>query len=452
MMHVHPRLAVSCGLTAAFLAACGGSDDDGTPTPQAEVTYWQSVAPLFAEKCVQCHREGGIGPFRLDNFDDAVRFGPAARAAIEAGTMPPYLVEADGTCGDFADSRALSAAQIEMVGQWVDQGLTEGQPRTDIAPKELPTLGADAVSLTTPTFVPEIVGGPLAEFDEYRCFMLDPGLTEDTYLTGFEVLPGNPAMVHHVLGFPVELGRDVGGGQTNADVIAALDGQSPDREGWPCFSMAGEGVDVDGVPVTWAPGTGAVRYPSDSGIAVGNGDAIVIQVHYNLAQPEVRGQSDSTTIRLAFDNEVRRRGFFDLRDDLLASRVDFNAPVMIPPGETSFEYSFIFGYDELLGFVGGQINVEGVFPHMHERGRTLRIERLRGPENACMADVQRWDFDWQLIYFYNEPITMRTGDRLRVTCTYNTEGLTEAVLPGWGTRNEMCLAGLYLTLPDGIGL
>ena len=436
-------------LVVGAVAGCSSDDEEGTG-PIEDVTYWQSVAPIYADKCVQCHQAGGIAPFALDSYDSAVNFAAAAKAAVQSRRMPPYLVTADGSCGDFSEPWALSSQEIAVISQWADGTMDEGTPRTDIVPKALPTLGDTAVSVTTPEFVPQIVGGPLAEFDEYRCFLLDPQVTEDTFLTGFEVIPGNAAMVHHVLGFPVELDRDVGG-QTNAEVMAALDAQSPDRAGWPCFNMAGEGVAVDGVPVTWAPGTGAVRYPGGTGIEFPAGAQIVVQVHYNLVSEELRGQSDSSTVRLAFEDNVQRLGFFDLQDEFLDSRLEGN-PVSIPAGQASFEYQFEFDYDDVLGFVGGSIDIAGVFPHMHERGRTLRIERIRGGQSACVANVDRWDFNWQLIYLYQTPIQLRTGDRLRVTCTYNTEGLTGPTLPGWGTQNEMCLAGLLLSLPPGLGL
>ena len=65
----------------------------------------------------------------------------------------------------------------------------------------------------------------------------------------------------------------------------------------------------------------------------------------------------------------------------------------------------------------------------------------------CAADVQRWDFDWQLYYFYDEPIPLTLDSKLRITCDYDTRGATEPVLPGWGTQNEMCLAGVFI-VPD----
>ena len=64
-----------------------------------------------------------------------------------------------------------------------------------------------------------------------------------------------------------------------------------------------------------------------------------------------------------------------------------------------------------------------------------------------MAEVPRWDFAWQLYYFYEEPVPFASGDRLRVTCDYDTRAATEPVLPGWGTYNEMCLLGLFLVPP-----
>ena len=39
--------------------------------------------------------------------------------------------------------------------------------------------------------------------DDYRCFLLDPELAEDAFLTGVDVLPGNPDVVHHVIMFQV---------------------------------------------------------------------------------------------------------------------------------------------------------------------------------------------------------------------------------------------------------
>ena len=45
--------------------------------------------------------------------------------------------------------------------------------------------------------------------DDYRCFLLDPELERDTWLTGTQVLPGNPEVVHHVILFQVPPEQEV---------------------------------------------------------------------------------------------------------------------------------------------------------------------------------------------------------------------------------------------------
>jgi hypothetical protein len=109
----------------------------------------------------------------------------------------------------------------------------------------LPSL-TDATEFSTPLFTPVIEGGPLAEADEYRCFLVDPRLAAPTFITASEVLPGAPELVHHVLVMIVDpdapaRGPD-GGAITNLERMQALDALSPDRDGWPCFGMAGDGV------------------------------------------------------------------------------------------------------------------------------------------------------------------------------------------------------------------
>ena len=36
-----------------------------------------------------------------------------------------------------------------------------------------------------------------------------------------------------------------------------------------------------------------------------------------------------------------------------------------------------------------------------------------------------------------------------MTCEYDTSRDTQPVLPGWGTRNEMCTAIMMVALPPG---
>lgn len=407
------------------------------------VTFWQDVAPVLYDSCVTCHRQGGIAPFALETYDDASAWSAAMVSSVQGRTMPPWLMVDDGSCGDFRHSRWLPQETIDMISTWVDQGAVEGEPRDDLAVPEVPSL-EDPTEIQTPDFIPEIQGGELAEFDEYRCFLIDPQLPADRFLTGYDVLPGNDAIVHHVLAMPVDPELEVGGGQTNADVMQALDEESPDRDGWPCFGEAGEGVEISGIPVVWAPGQGVVEFPEGTGLRIAANEQIAIQVHYNLANAGNIGMSDQSTIQLRLEDEVEREGFMFLPDPFLDSIFE-GAPIELPPGEPSVEYAWELEMGPALGWLGlDSMDLYGVFPHMHEYGQSMRMAVENSGELECVANVPNWDFNWQLQYFYEEPRTLTPADTLQVVCDFDTVGADEPVQPGWGTNNEMCLMGLYL--------
>lgn len=435
-------------LLLGSLGACKsepGDDTGATSEPAEDLTFWQDVAPIFFDRCVTCHQAGGIAPFSLDNYDEAQTWADASAAAVQARTMPPWLVASDGACGEFHGARALADEEIATIAAWAGAGAPEGQPRDDLKVTPLPHL-ADGLDVKTPTFTPEIAGGQFAEFDEYRCFLLDAGLDRDVFITGHEVLPGNAELVHHVLLMPIDLERVVDGGKTNGEVIQALDDASPDRAGWPCFSQAGEGVAVENTPVTWAPGMGAVEFPAGTGVRLAKDHKVVVQMHYNLHEAQLIGQSDATTVRLRLADEVERPAFVE-NFDMFVGTLFQGEPATLAPDQAKVTYTWDAPLGEWFVTPLGleSMTLYGIFPHMHERGRKWRIELLDDADAAtCAGDVQRWDFDWQLYYFYEQPLTIGPTTKIRVTCEYDTTGVKQPITPGWGTQNEMCTAGLFL--------
>lgn len=431
---------------ALLLLASACKDDEAPPADDLETTYWQHVAPIYFNSCVGCHSEGGIAPFRLDNYEDARTWAKSSAAAVAARTMPPWLMTSDGSCGDFRGSLALTEEQIDTIAAWADADAPEGEPRDDLEARELPRLES-GLDLQTPEFVPEAQGGPLAAFDEYRCFLIEPGLDRDKFITGYEVTAGNPKLVHHVIAMPVDLDAQswFGDGSTNREVIEKLDAESPDRDGWPCFSAAGEGVAVPQQPVTWAPGMGAVEYPEGTGVRLRESDVVVVQLHYNLHDGPGNTESDSTQVRLRLADEVEREGVFMLVD-LFIDTLFSDKPDSIPAGKPDARYEWDVEIGEWLFADLGleRAELHGVFPHMHERGRKWRATLEGDGGEACLGDVPRWDFGWQLYYFYNELPIIDRSSRLKVTCEYDTRADKDPITPGWGTENEMCLAGLFV--------
>jgi len=430
----------------------GGQSDvagqtSGTTTAVPPVTYYGDVLPIVEQRCLRCHQHGGIAPIQFDTYAGARPNAAAMKAATASRIMPPWGATSDGTCGTFSDSLAMSDEEISTIGKWADGGALEGTS-TQVSLPPLPSLGA-ATEYVTPLFSPVAQGGQLAQFDEYRCFMLDSGVTDPSFITGYEVVPGTPAIIHHVLGFLVDPSAPASDGSgSNLALMTKLDQASPDRDGWPCFGMAGDGVSVAAVPVTWAPGQGVMTYPGQSGVPLSSTHKLVIQVHYNLADPAQIGKTDQTKVRLRIASTVAQVGIFALPDPFLRSLSNAAGPYSLPSGQTSTKFSWTATVADLgLGSVPN-LMLYGIGPHMHQRGQNFHA--TVGDPNAtasCAVDVERWDFHWQHFYFYASPRSVDATTPISVTCDYDTSADTSPVFPGWGTRNEMCLAALYFTAP-----
>ena len=75
--------------------------------------------------------------------------------------------------------------------------------------------GERFVNLAMPQ--PYTPSAPNGGTDEYRCFLVDPQLTNQTFLTGSQFLPQNSDLVHHAIFFQV--------GPTDAQAARDLDAE-----------------------------------------------------------------------------------------------------------------------------------------------------------------------------------------------------------------------------------
>jgi hypothetical protein len=232
------------------------------------------------------------------------------------------------------------------------------------------------------------------------------------------------------------------GGGTNADVMAALDAASPDQPGWDCFNAAGDGVWVEGVPVTWAPGAGATELPANTGIRLPAGHKLVVQMHYHLIGDDIG--TDETEIQLAFADHVDREAHAALMDGFLFTLL--GTPAELPPGKTDAAYEWTVRLRDIPNMVADFDDAEifGVLPHMHQRGRRMWVDFDLAGEQKCGARVPHWDYDWQQAYFYEQPIAASMDDTMHVRCEWDTTADDAPVKPGLGTDAEMCLVGVYV--------
>jgi hypothetical protein len=179
----------------------------------------------------------------------------------------------------------------------------------------------------------------------------------------------------------------------------------------------------------WVPGTFATQYPAGTGINLPAGNVIVMQVHYNLAGGAL---PDRTTVRLQYARSAVTAAYIIPHAD---------ADFVIPPKATGYTSSQTMD-------VAFFRRLYGVLPHMHTKGTQVRVDLRQtaaGAYDTCLVDIPRWDFHWQQMYWYENPITLpSSGGSVKLTCTW-TNPTDQVITWGEGTNDEMCLNYYYVT-------
>ena len=309
-----------------------------------------------------------------------------------------------------------------------------------------------------------------AATDDYRCFLLDPGLAEDVDVTGTDVQPGNPTVVHHVILFRVP--------PEQVQEAEQLD-QATEGQGWTCFGDSGlqTGGDLDDAPWlgAWAPGGRESVLRAGYGAPLEQGSRIVMQVHYNLLAGDGEDVS-ATRLRVAPADA----------DLTPVTTMLLPAPVELPcrPGRRDNPLcdrdAALADVEERVGYAGAAgwlhvlcgtpvqpsstthcdrriarpTTVLGVAGHMHLLGKEIRVEVNPGtPRARTLLDIPVWNFDDQSMRPIR-PTRLETGDEVRVTCRHSQrirdqipafEGQPDRyVVWGEGTSDEMCLGLLQV--------
>ena len=405
----------------------------------------------------------------------AVNARPSGQAwKFGAATMALATAFAVAACGSDADNSAAPAAPPAAGSHGAHAGASVGPPQPLRA-------GERFVDLKMPeayTPAPPETGGT----DEYRCQVIDPGLTKTQFLTGTQVMPENLDIAHHALVYAVRPGKDA--------LVREQDAKVP-GPGWQCFGGTGvKGADVEEDEPgaawvdTWTPGATETLFTQDIGFKLEPGTLIIFQMHYNLLTTDGKpAGSDRSAVRLRLtDGTPQTRELVTLPLDAptdLPCAADESGPLCDRAASIA-DVAKRFGpevgdmADEQLEECGQSAPKPGDtqtcdhkvpapmtlfagFGHMHLLGRAIKVELNPGTPNAkVVLDVPQFDFDNQRLVKLPSPVEIGPGDTLRVTCTHDA-GLRKRLpqlskLPpryvvwGDGTSDEMCAGIMTVSL------
>ncbi len=375
------------------------------------VTYSEHVAPIVYEHCATCHRPGEIAPFSLMDYKSARAWGKAIKKAVHARTMPPWHADSEKT--HFANDRSLSQDEIDTLIAWVDQGAKQGDPGKMPEPPEF----NDTWAMGEPDFIfhgeTDFEVPPLEQEIRYQSIHLGPTLEEDMYIAAWEIRHTAREAVHHanLIRSPKKL-KNVGIGgavQTGGDYIGS-----------------------------YLPGARPFAYPDGSAVILPKGNTIQIQVHYV-------GQEEPITDHVMFGVKYAQGRV----DHILRTIGTDNNDIEIAPNDPKYmkraEVELMY---PLTVFSSGA--------HMHLRGSgyTASLVFPDGSEKL-IADVPRYDFNWQVNYELANPIEVPKGAKYRIDATWdnsennplNPDPSAKVTYGPW-TENEMLTTWSHAIVTD----
>ncbi|MFG0257727.1 MAG: redoxin domain-containing protein [Phycisphaerales bacterium JB043] len=402
-----------------------------------EVTYTQHIQPIIAANCMECHVDGGIAPFSFESYSDTARRAAMISYVTRERIMPPW--PGDPEYRRFRGERTLTDRQIELIRAWTETGKQRGDDAHALAVPERTTdwpLGEPDAIVT----MEEPYKLPATGVDQYRRFVMKSPFDEPTTITAISFKPGDPGVVHHANIFYDGTGE--------ARQRAALD----EGPGYDAFGDKGgmqatyewetEGFGIGG----WAPGARGYQLPDGVGLLLPAGGDIMVEVHYHLNGVAT---SDQSSIAFYTAKEPVER----YTDGLLMGSLD----VSIKAGDASYKRHIYMD-------VPVDMELIDMFPHMHYLGTRVKAEATT-PDGATipLLKIDDWDFRWQALYQFPEPVRIPAGSRIDAWFSYDNSADNPGnphdppvdIKWGWQSSDEMLeiwMTTIYTGASDSLKL
>lgn len=325
-----------------------------------EATYHGGVGLIFENRCVECHRTGGMAPMSFTTSGKIAKWKKSMKNSIESRSMPPW--PADGAVGSFANSRLLSQKEMDVLLEWANGGFPAGQGEFK--------SGGDQRgewNIGEPDQIFELPAYTLGENETsvVKEFEIETGLAEDRSIVAAEGVPSDEYTVMAIQAGP--LGSYYSG--NSFDVAAA---------GTARVLKAGEKVTV------------RVLNVKEAGY----------ELPVAASKVGVRFAEDGATIST------------HIQIDPLA-----NTEFTVPAGTEDFTATASFTFE-----ADGQVHA--LRPIMNQRGKSIVavVKTPDGAEQKILS-ISRWDPSWKLRYRLSEPVAAPKGTVVELTGHYDNSKL-----------------------------
>ena len=339
----------------------------------ASISYEKTIAPMLIDKCVACHRTGGIGPWQMTNYDMIKGFSPMIREVVRTERMPPW--HADPHYSVFSNDRSLNKEEIKTLVHWIEAGSprgTGGDPLAELK-KSWPewSLGEPDLIVEIPAF-----DVPATGTIPYQMPSATNPLDHDVWVRAVDFQPGDRTVLHHII---ATMGAD------------------------------GSGIREGGSLGGYVPGAGPMVLPTETGILMKKDAKFFFQMHYTATGKPAR--------------DVSRMGLYFRKD---APEYQFRSAVMakpslkIPPNTKAHTESASRTFDR-------DIIVYSLLPHSHFRGTASNfVATYPDGTTETLLSVPHYDFNWQTTYELTTPKRLPAGTKITHSTTWDNSSQNKA--------------------------
>lgn len=375
--------------------------------------FYKDVQPIIHANCVPCHRTGEAAPFPLITFEDVTKRSKFIKQVVSSRYMPPW--KADNHFNSFANDRSLSDKDIQTIVGWIDGGTPKGKQNLKAEQELQARVNAGTAYKRKPDLSLRIkdafvVKGDAAE--RFVMFKIPFELAQEANVEAIEFTSNNKKLIHHA-NFAIHPVNDPAIDLNNTVDFVDLSGPSGDKY-YEWVKYKKEMTYYGG----WIPGTTVETYPEDMGWVMPKRGVVLVTVHFG---PSSIDAESIDGVNIFFKNTPIKR------------KVKVISLGSGGIGEKDISPPFMIFADEVKSFrlriANNQPDVSLLYawPHMHYLGKEFKAYATTAAGDTIkLVHVPAWDFRWQEIYKYKNPLLLPKGAIVHVEGTYDNTAANPA--------------------------
>lgn len=416
---------------------------DGCHLPADETEFNRHIAPVIYDRCAVCHRAGDIkGDYPLTSFEEIADVAKTIEWRMSDQFMPPWRASHHGV--RFGNDLSLSLNEMWRFSDWIRRGMpvdgTPGGPPKKLLEHQFRIPNPDAVVDIGQDFTVPAEGRL-----PYQYFMVDSPFDEDRWITATEVRPGSPGVVHHINVFllPPKEERDSRVRQFLETKLAVSR-----------LQRRGDVVEPEALRMAlllygsrlhrrirflsdFNPAESRTLFADGTGFLLKKGAQMVFEVHYT--PNGYAAVKDRSVLALHAADEIPED--WEAREPVTRVVGHMGKIEIEPGGQLTLSKELPFFAD---------VEILSLKPHMHYRGASFQATLIRPDGTELpLLHIPRWDYDFQMPYVFETPVTAPADSRLKVTYQWDNSTANRAISEadtqkrvdfGFQTEDEMSMA------------